>query len=74
MITLSSGEVINPCPIEERLRSHIPLVRYAMVVGQNAPFLCALLTLKVPRAPRNKTGSLQRLGSMGVGPSLSHCF
>nr|XP_021488711.1 long-chain-fatty-acid--CoA ligase ACSBG2-like [Meriones unguiculatus] len=46
MITLSSGEVVNPCPIEERVRSRIPIVRYAMVVGQNAPFLCALLTLK----------------------------
>ncbi|XP_051028704.1 LOW QUALITY PROTEIN: long-chain-fatty-acid--CoA ligase ACSBG2-like [Acomys russatus] len=46
MITLSSGEVVNPSPIEERVRTRIPIVRYAMLVGQDAPFLCALLTLK----------------------------
>lgn len=48
LITLSSGEVINPSPIEERVMIRIPIVRYAMLVGQNAPYLCALLTLKVP--------------------------
>ncbi|XP_035311298.1 long-chain-fatty-acid--CoA ligase ACSBG2 isoform X1 [Cricetulus griseus] len=46
LITLSSGEVINPSPIEERVMIRIPIVRYAMLVGQNAPYLCALLTLK----------------------------
>ncbi|XP_040595124.1 long-chain-fatty-acid--CoA ligase ACSBG2 isoform X2 [Mesocricetus auratus] len=46
LITLSSGEVINPSPIEERVKTRIPIVRYVMVVGQNAPYLCALLTLK----------------------------
>ncbi|OBS74687.1 hypothetical protein A6R68_14765 [Neotoma lepida] len=46
MITLSSGEVINPNPIEERVKTRIPIVRYVMVVGQDAPYLCALLTLK----------------------------
>lgn len=48
MITLSSGEVINPNPIEERVKMRIPIVRYVMVVGQDAPYLCALLTMKVP--------------------------
>jgi hypothetical protein len=48
MITLSSGEVINPTPIEERVKMHIPLVHYAVVVGQDSPYLCALLTMKVP--------------------------
>ncbi|XP_076415916.1 long-chain-fatty-acid--CoA ligase ACSBG2 isoform X3 [Peromyscus maniculatus bairdii] len=46
MITLSSGEVINPNPIEERVKMRIPIVRYVMVVGQDAPYLCALLTMK----------------------------
>lgn len=48
LIRLSSGEMVNPLPIEERVRTRIPLVRYAMLVGQDAPYLCALLTLKVP--------------------------
>lgn len=47
-ITLSSGEVVNPHPIEERVKMRIPIVRYVMLVGQDAPYLCALLTLKVP--------------------------
>ncbi|XP_059107992.1 long-chain-fatty-acid--CoA ligase ACSBG2-like isoform X1 [Peromyscus eremicus] len=46
MITLSSGEVINPNPIEERVKMRIPIVRYVMLVGQDAPYLCALLTMK----------------------------
>ncbi|XP_044900448.1 long-chain-fatty-acid--CoA ligase ACSBG2-like isoform X2 [Felis catus] len=46
LITLSSGEKINPNPIEERVKRHIPLVRYVVLVGQDAPYLCALLTLK----------------------------
>ncbi|XP_058137983.1 long-chain-fatty-acid--CoA ligase ACSBG2-like [Dasypus novemcinctus] len=46
VITLRSGERINPTPIEERVKRHLPLVRYVMLVGQDAPYLCALLTLK----------------------------
>ncbi|KAF7475586.1 Hypothetical predicted protein [Marmota monax] len=46
LITLSSGEKINPRPIEERVKMQIPIVRHVMVVGQDAPYLCALLTLK----------------------------
>uniref|UniRef100_A0A667HC45 long-chain-fatty-acid--CoA ligase n=1 Tax=Lynx canadensis TaxID=61383 RepID=A0A667HC45_LYNCA len=47
LITLSSGEKINPNPIEERVKRYIPLVRYVVLVGQDAPYLCALLTLKI---------------------------
>ncbi|XP_026905059.2 long-chain-fatty-acid--CoA ligase ACSBG2 isoform X3 [Acinonyx jubatus] len=47
LITLSSGEKINPNPIEERVKRHIPIVRYVVLVGQDAPYLCALLTLKL---------------------------
>ncbi|XP_003461162.2 long-chain-fatty-acid--CoA ligase ACSBG2-like isoform X2 [Cavia porcellus] len=46
IITLSSGRMVNPNPIEERVKEHIPLVRGVLVVGQDAPHLCALLTLK----------------------------
>ncbi|KAM6168063.1 long-chain-fatty-acid--CoA ligase ACSBG2-like [Erethizon dorsatum] len=46
VITLSSGKTVNPSPIEERVRTYIPIVRYVLVVGQDAPYLCALLTLK----------------------------
>ncbi|XP_008709666.2 long-chain-fatty-acid--CoA ligase ACSBG2 [Ursus maritimus] len=46
IITLSSGEKINPNPIEERVKRYIPIVRYVVLVGQDAPYLCALLTLK----------------------------
>ncbi|XP_048196584.1 long-chain-fatty-acid--CoA ligase ACSBG2-like [Perognathus longimembris pacificus] len=46
MITLKSGEVINPNPIEERVKNHIPIIHYVVVVGQDAPYLGALLTLK----------------------------
>lgn len=60
IITLSSGERINPNPIEERVKRYIPIVRYVVLVGQDAPYLCALLTLKVPRAcvfePRGNPG------------------
>uniref|UniRef100_A0A8C8YJH8 long-chain-fatty-acid--CoA ligase n=1 Tax=Prolemur simus TaxID=1328070 RepID=A0A8C8YJH8_PROSS len=49
IITLSSGEKINPSPIEEWVRTLIPIVHYAVLVGQYEPYLCALLTLKVPR-------------------------
>ncbi|XP_039077291.1 long-chain-fatty-acid--CoA ligase ACSBG2-like [Hyaena hyaena] len=46
IITLSSGEKINPNPIEERVKRCIPIVHYVVLVGQDAPYLCALLTLK----------------------------
>lgn len=31
------------------MKRYIPIVRYVVLVGQDAPYLCALLTLKVPR-------------------------
>lgn len=42
------------------MKRYIPIVRYVMLVGQDAPYLCALLTLKVPRGcvfePRGNPG------------------
>ncbi|XP_012617118.2 long-chain-fatty-acid--CoA ligase ACSBG2 isoform X2 [Microcebus murinus] len=46
IITLSSGEKINPGPIEEQVKMFIPIVHYVVLVGQDMPYLCALLTLK----------------------------
>uniref|UniRef100_H0XWM1 long-chain-fatty-acid--CoA ligase n=1 Tax=Otolemur garnettii TaxID=30611 RepID=H0XWM1_OTOGA len=46
IITLSSGEKVNPKPIEDQVKMYIPIVRHVVVVGQDAPYLCALLTLK----------------------------
>ncbi|XP_029772319.1 long-chain-fatty-acid--CoA ligase ACSBG2-like [Suricata suricatta] len=46
IITLSSGEKINPNPMEQLVKRCIPIVRYVVLVGEGAPYLCALLTLK----------------------------
>lgn len=70
LIKLSSGETVNPFPIEERVRTRIPIVRYAMLVGQDAPYLCALLTLKVPT--EQDSGSPE--GGWAGWESLSHRF
>ncbi|XP_004714398.1 long-chain-fatty-acid--CoA ligase ACSBG2-like [Echinops telfairi] len=53
MITLKSGEKINPLPMEERLKLLIPIARYVVLVGQDAPYLCALLTLKCQVNPES---------------------
>ncbi|XP_006869082.1 PREDICTED: long-chain-fatty-acid--CoA ligase ACSBG2-like [Chrysochloris asiatica] len=53
IITLKSGEKVNPVPIEEQLKKLIPIVRYVMVVGQDAPYLCALFTLKCQVSPES---------------------
>uniref|UniRef100_A0A673TMI7 long-chain-fatty-acid--CoA ligase n=1 Tax=Suricata suricatta TaxID=37032 RepID=A0A673TMI7_SURSU len=42
----SSGEKINPNPMEQLVKRCIPIVRYVVLVGEGAPYLCALLTLK----------------------------
>lgn len=70
LIKLSSGETVNPFPIEERVRTRIPIVRYAMLVGQDAPYLCALLTLKVP----TEQDSSSTEGGWAGWESLSHRF
>ncbi|XP_051827731.1 long-chain-fatty-acid--CoA ligase ACSBG2-like isoform X4 [Antechinus flavipes] len=47
IIITNQGEKIFPGPIENMLKKYIPIVRYALIVGQQAKFLSALLTLKV---------------------------
>lgn len=47
IIITSGGKNVSPAPLEDRMRLH-PLVSGAMVVGENRPFVSALLTLDRP--------------------------
>jgi long-chain acyl-CoA synthetase len=44
ILVTSSGKNVSPAPLEDRLRSH-PLVSQCIVVGDQRPFVAALLTL-----------------------------
>ncbi|MEU7137190.1 AMP-dependent synthetase/ligase [Streptomyces sp. NPDC046261] len=44
LIVTSSGKNVAPAPLEDRLRAH-PLVEQCAVVGDNRPYLTALITL-----------------------------
>ncbi|XP_074067210.1 long-chain-fatty-acid--CoA ligase ACSBG2-like [Macrotis lagotis] len=46
IIITYQGEKIFPVPIEDMLKENIPIIHYAMIVGNQAKFLSALLTLK----------------------------
>ncbi|XP_043846667.1 LOW QUALITY PROTEIN: long-chain-fatty-acid--CoA ligase ACSBG2-like [Dromiciops gliroides] len=46
VIITNRGEKIFPVPIENMLKDNIPIVHYAMIVGNQARFLSVLLTLK----------------------------
>ncbi|MGD3110585.1 AMP-dependent synthetase/ligase [Streptomyces sp. YGL11-2] len=45
IIVTSGGKNVAPAPLEDRLRSH-PLVGQCMVVGDNRPYVTALITLE----------------------------
>ncbi|WP_189300383.1 AMP-dependent synthetase/ligase [Streptomyces albospinus] len=45
IIVTSGGKNVAPAPLEDRLRSH-PLVGQCMVVGENRPYITALITLE----------------------------
>ncbi len=45
IIVTAGGKNVAPAPLEDRLRAH-PLVGQCMVVGDNRPFVTALLTLE----------------------------
>ncbi|MFE3829240.1 AMP-dependent synthetase/ligase [Streptomyces sp. NPDC059092] len=45
VIITSSGKNIVPAPLEDWLRAH-PLVSQCLVVGDNRPYACALITLE----------------------------
>ncbi|XP_056678523.1 long-chain-fatty-acid--CoA ligase ACSBG2 isoform X5 [Monodelphis domestica] len=46
LIITAGGENIAPVPIEDLVKEKIPIISYAMVVGDKAKFLSMLLTLK----------------------------
>ncbi|MEU8685902.1 AMP-dependent synthetase/ligase [Streptomyces sp. NPDC048611] len=45
IIVTTGGKNVAPAPLEDRLRSH-PLVGQCMVIGDNRPYVTALLTLE----------------------------
>ena len=44
VIVTSGGKTVSPMPLEERVRAH-PLVAQCVVVGDDRPFIAALITL-----------------------------
>ncbi|WP_323961931.1 AMP-binding protein [Arthrobacter sp. JZ12] len=44
LLVTAAGKNVAPGPLEEKLREH-PLVAHALVVGDNRPFIAALVTL-----------------------------
>ncbi|XP_036616393.1 long-chain-fatty-acid--CoA ligase ACSBG2-like [Trichosurus vulpecula] len=46
VIITNQGEKIFPVPMENMLKENIPIIRHAMIVGNQAKFLSVLLTLK----------------------------
>lgn len=48
LLVTSSGKNVAPAPLEDRIRAH-PLVSQAVVVGNNMPFVAALVTLDAER-------------------------
>ncbi|WP_458116699.1 AMP-dependent synthetase/ligase [Arthrobacter sp. D2-10] len=51
LLVTAGGKNVAPGPLEEKLREH-PLVAHALVVGDNRPFVAALVTLD-PEAVQN---------------------
>lgn len=44
LLVTAGGKNVAPAPLEDRIRAH-PLVSQAMVIGDNQPFIAALITL-----------------------------
>ncbi|GAA3010903.1 AMP-dependent synthetase/ligase [Streptosporangium longisporum] len=54
LIVTAAGKNVAPAPLEDRIRAH-PLVSQAMVVGDDRPFVAALVTLDVEALEQWKT-------------------
>ncbi len=50
LIVTAGGKNVSPAPLEDRLRAH-PLISQCMVVGDNKPFVGALITLDPDALP-----------------------
>ncbi|MFI6511392.1 AMP-dependent synthetase/ligase [Streptosporangium sp. NPDC050855] len=56
LIVTAAGKNVAPGPLEDRIRAH-PLVSQAMVVGDDRPFVAALVTLDVEALEQWKTAN-----------------
>ncbi|MFR9796890.1 AMP-dependent synthetase/ligase [Streptomyces sp. MS06] len=72
IIVTSGGKSVSPQPLEQRLRRH-PLISQCLVVGDNRPFVAALVTLD-PDAwehwRRSRERHCRRSGSAAAGGDL----
>ncbi len=73
IIVTAGGKNVAPAVLEDRLRAH-PLISQAMVVGDNKPFIGALITID-PEAfdgwkQRNQKAAGASLGDLATDPDL----
>ena len=50
LIVTAGGKNVSPAPLEDSIRAH-PMVSQCLVVGDNKPFIAALITLDAEAAP-----------------------
>ncbi|WP_436757052.1 AMP-dependent synthetase/ligase [Streptosporangium sp. V21-05] len=62
IIVTAAGKNVAPAPMEDHIRAH-PLISQAMVVGDDRPFVAALITLDVEALEQWKTAN----GRAGAG-------
>ena len=64
VLVTSAGKTVSPVPLEERVRAH-PLVAQCIVVGNDRPYIAALVTLD----PEAVTHWLEMRGKPRLGPA-----
>lgn len=56
LIITAGGENVPPVPIEEAVKTEVPIISNAMLIGDQKKFLSMLLTLKVRRGGERRGG------------------